>query len=141
MNYNIYMKEALKLAKIAYKNDEVPIGAVVVRNNVIIGKGYNTKNGSKDATNHAEIIAIREACKVVGDWRLTDCILFTTLEPCPMCWGAIKESRIKKVIISANNLKENLKNNAIDEHIEIVDNILKEESLILLQKFFKEKRK
>ena len=133
-----FMKEALREAKKAFDLDEVPIGSVIVQNVKIIGRGYNTKNSSNDATNHAEIIAIREACKYNKDWRLNDCILYTTLEPCHMCYGAILESRIKKVVVASRNAEIN-RNDYKD--IDVVYDVLNDESLKLIQKFFKGKRK
>ena len=94
------MLEALKLAQIAYKKNEVPIGAVVVRNGKVIAKGYNTREKSQQATNHAEIIAINKACKKLKSWRLNDCEMYVTLEPCAMCAGAILNARIKVVHIA-----------------------------------------
>ena len=95
------MNEAISLAKIAEQNGDVPVGAVVVRNNKIIGRGYNMREQNSDATAHAEIIAIKEACKELGSWHLDDCELYVTLEPCPMCAGAIINSRIKTVKFGA----------------------------------------
>ena len=92
-----YMKEALKLSKKALKCGEVPVGAIIVQNNKIIGKGYNQKELKKNSLKHAELIAIDKASKTIGDWRLNECILYTTLFPCPMCASAIQQSRIKKI--------------------------------------------
>ena len=94
---DFYMTEALKLARKAFKAGEVPIGAIIVDNNRIIGKGYNQKEKKKNSLKHAELIAIDEASKSVGDWRLNNCVLYTTLFPCPMCASAIQQSRIKKI--------------------------------------------
>ncbi len=94
-----FMKEALKEAKKAYKKLEVPVGTVIVKNGEIIARAYNQKESKKNATKHAEIIAIEKACKKIDNWRLNDCELYVTLEPCPMCAGAIMNSRIKKVYI------------------------------------------
>jgi tRNA(adenine34) deaminase len=100
-----YMKEALKQAKKAYALGEVPIGCVIVRDGKIIGRGYNRRNTDKNTLSHAEITAIRKASKKVGDWRLEDCSLYVTLEPCPMCAGAIVQARIPEVIIGCMNPK------------------------------------
>ena len=100
-----FMKEALKEAKKAYKIGEIPIGAVVVKDNEIIARGHNQKEIKKDATKHAEIIAIQKASKIVQGWRLEDCEMYVTLEPCMMCTGAIIQSRIKKVYIGAMDEK------------------------------------
>lgn len=96
---NFFLEEALKEAKISLKLDEVPVGAVIVRDNEIIGRGHNLKETLKDCTAHAEIKAIGEASKQVESWRLSDCDLYVTLEPCIMCAGAILNSRIKRVFI------------------------------------------
>lgn len=94
---NNYFDECIKLSKISYDNNDVPVGAVVVINNEIIGRGFNNRFNSKDVTDHAEIVAIREAARKIGDWRLSDCDLYVTLKPCAMCSEVIKESRIKNV--------------------------------------------
>ena len=100
---NTFMKEALKLARKAEEQGEIPVGAVVVRNGEIIGRGYNQRESRKNAVLHAEMIAIEEACGVVGDWRLRDCTLYVTLEPCPMCAGAIVNSRIERVVFGTSD--------------------------------------
>ncbi len=97
------MKEALSLAKKAYNQGEIPVGAVIVRNGEIIGRGYNRCEELKDPLLHAEIVAIKEAVSVVGDWRLSNCEMYVTLEPCAMCSGAIINSRIKTVYIAAKD--------------------------------------
>ena len=98
------MNLAIKMARFAYMRNEVPVGAVVINcDNNMVTKGYNQKNSSKLVTKHAEIIAIERMCKKIGDWRLSNCVLYVTLEPCLMCIGAIIESRIKKVVIGCNN--------------------------------------
>lgn len=132
----IFMKEAIKQAKNAYNIDEVPVGAVIVKDNKIISKGYNKIETTNDSTNHAEIIAIKKASKKINNWRLNECELYVTLEPCDMCKGAIQNSRIKNVyyLISKEN-KYNIKTNF--EKI-----CFKEynDYLVLLKKFFEEKR-
>ena len=132
-----YMKEALKLAMKAFDEDEIPVGAIVVKNNKIIGCGYNQKEKTKKPLKHAELIAIEEACKTIGDWRLNDCEIYVTLEPCQMCMGAIFETRINKIVygISKNERMFNIKND-----INIYGGILEKECLEILQKFFKNKR-
>ena len=100
-----YMKIALQEAKKAYDNNEVPIGCVIVYNDEIIGIGANMRVTDKNVLSHAEIIAINEACGFMGDWRLEDCTLYVTVEPCPMCAGAIVQARIKKVVFGAENPK------------------------------------
>ena len=132
----IFMIEAIKQAKNAYNIDEVPVGAVIVKDNKIISKGYNKIETTNDSTNHAEIIAIKKASKKINNWRLNECELYVTLEPCDMCKGAIQNSRIKNVyyLISKKN-KYNIKTNF--EKI-----CFKEynDYLVLLKKFFEEKR-
>lgn len=98
-----YMNEAIKESKKAIKKGEVPIGCVVVFENKIIGRGYNKKENRNDSTMHAEIIAIKRACHKIKDWRLNKCSIYVTVEPCPMCMGAIKESRIREVICGIRN--------------------------------------
>lgn len=100
-----YMKAAVAQAKKAYKLNEVPIGCVIVHKGRIIGRGYNRRNTDKTALGHAEITAIKKACKIIGDWRLEDCTIYITLEPCQMCAGAIVQSRIPRVVIGSMNPK------------------------------------
>lgn len=104
-----YMLIALKEARKAYANDEVPVGAVIVQNNKIIGKAYNKKEQNKCALLHAELIAIEKACKKVSNWRLVDSTIYVTLEPCPMCASAIKQSRIKKIVYLFENSNSDTK--------------------------------
>ena len=98
-----YMKAAIRQAKKAYALDEVPIGCVIVQNDKIIARGYNRRNTDKNALAHAEIAAIRKASRKTGDWRLEDCTMYVTLEPCQMCAGAIVQSRMKRVVIASMN--------------------------------------
>ena len=100
-----YMKEALKQARKAYELGEVPIGCVIVHQGKIIGRGYNRRNTDKNTLSHAEITAIRKASKVIGDWRLEECTLYVTLEPCQMCAGAIVQARIPETVIGCMNPK------------------------------------
>lgn len=95
------MKEAIKQAQKSFLQDEVPIGAVIVKDGKIISRGYNTRNKTQNAINHAEIIAITKACKKLGSWRLEDCDIYVTLEPCPMCAGAILNARMKNLYFGA----------------------------------------
>lgn len=131
------MNIALELAKKAYIEDEIPVGAVIVKNGEIIGCGYNQKEQTKNPLKHAELIAIENACKNVGDWRLNDCEIYVTLEPCQMCMGAIVETRIKKIIYGTSK-NEQMFYNLND--IEIIGGILKNECLEILQRFFQNKR-
>lgn len=139
-----YMTIALKEAKKAFKKNEVPIGTVIIKNNKIIAKAHNQKEKTNIVTKHAEIIAIEKACKKLKTWHLNECILYTTVEPCLMCSGAIIQSRIKKVIFATTNekygqLKNIVKNN--NYKIQIEEGILKNKSIELLQNFFNKKRK
>ncbi len=119
---------ALEEAKKAYDENEVPVGAVIVKNNVVIARTHNVKLKTNNVLNHAEILAILKASSVIGDWRLNDCVMYITLEPCPMCAGAIAQSRIKKIFIGAeSNIKSNkkiindiLQNNDYYHNVEVV---------------------
>ncbi len=136
----LYMEEALRQAKKAFKNGEVPVGAVVVKNEKIIARGYNKKEKSKDGTNHAEIIAIKKACKVQKDWRLNDCTLYVTLEPCLMCVGAAIETRMERLVYGTKNNKkgyENIEKKLLD----INGGVMEKEATKIIKSFFKEKRK
>lgn len=137
------MNLAIKMAKFAYTRNEVPVGAIVVNSdNDMVTKGYNQKNSSKLITKHAEIIAIERMCKEIGDWRLSNCVLYVTLEPCLMCIGAIIESRIKKVVIGCNNShNQDLIGILRKNNIEVVENVLSNECSMILKDFFKAKRK
>lgn len=144
-----FMKEALKEAKKAYKKLEVPVGVVIVKDNKIIARGYNQKEMKNNPIKHAEIIAIEKACKKLNNWRLNDCEMYVTLEPCPMCAGAIINSRIKKVYIGAVQEKTGAcgsKVNLIEKYnsetkVDTEFGILQDKCLELVQDFFKELRK
>lgn len=137
---NLFMQEAVKQSLVAQKNDDVPVGAVIVCNNKIIAKSHNKKERSNDATNHAEILAISKACKKRNSWHLDDCELYCTMEPCMMCCGAIIQSRIKKIYYLVKNEKfgctELLKNSKIDV-VEMEDIF---DMKYILSNFFKNKR-
>lgn len=135
------MKIAFKESEKAYKIDEIPVGAVVVRNGKVISKGYNMKEKYNDPTMHAEIIAIRKACKKLKDWRLNDCILYVTMEPCEMCLNVILESRIKDIVCGIKDKK----NSKIDvlirkSQINIVYGVYEKKILEELNAFFQKIR-
>ena len=143
-----YMKEAMKQARKAYKLGEVPIGCVIVHEGRIIGRGYNRRNTDKNTLAHAEITAINRASKVIGDWRLEDCTLYVTLEPCQMCAGAIVQSRIPRVVVGCMNPKAgctgsilNLLNiQAFNHQADLTTGVLEEEGSQLMKQFFRELR-
>lgn len=143
-----YMKAALREAKKAYKLEEVPIGCVIVQNDKIIARGYNRRNTDKNTLAHAEISAIKKASKKTGDWRLEDCTMYVTLEPCQMCAGAIVQSRLGKVVIGSMNPKAGCAGSVINllqmkqfnHQVEMVTGILDEECSTMLSVFFQELR-
>lgn len=147
-NHTEYMKEALKEAKKAAEELEVPVGAVVVYKNEIIARGRNRREFSKNALFHAEIEAINNACKKLNSWRLIDCTLYATLEPCPMCTGAIINSRISEVVYGAKDPKAgscesviNLFSLPYNHKPKVTSGILKEECSGILSDFFKKLRR
>ena len=143
-----FMKMAYKLAQKAYDIGEVPIGAVIVKDGAILAKAYNKRNFKKLATAHAEILAIEKACKKLNDWRLDGCEMYVTLEPCPMCAGAIVNSRIQKLYFGAYERKSGsvlsnyqiLFKGGLNHTVEAEGGILEEDCSSLLKKFFKSKR-
>ncbi len=143
-----YMRAALAQAKKAYKLGEVPIGCVIVYQDKIIGRGYNRRNTDKTPLAHAEITAIKKAGKVIKDWRLEDCKLYVTLEPCQMCSGAIVQARIPEVIMGAMNPKAGcagsvmdiLNNPEFNHQVNVKKGVLEEECSMILKKFFEELR-
>ena len=145
---NYFMKEALKQAKKAYNIKEVPIGCVIVYEGKIIARGYNRRNTDKNTLSHAELNAIRKASKKLGDWRLDDCEMYVTLEPCQMCAGAIVQSRIKKIYIGAMNPKAGCAGSILNlldvekfnHKVEINKGIMEKECSDMLKLFFKELR-
>lgn len=145
----VYMKEALKEAIKAYELNEVPIGAVIVRDGEIVGRGFNQKETLKDATLHAEITAIKDACNRLGGWRLPGCTMYVTLEPCPMCAGAIVNARIERLVIATRDLKTgacgsvlNITNNQNLNHQPVAEfGLLEEECSNLLKVFFAQLRR
>lgn len=144
-----YMKEALKQAKKAAVIDEVPIGCVIVHEGKIIARGYNRRNKEGSTLAHAEIIAIKKASRKLNDWRLEECTMYVTLEPCPMCAGAIVQARIPKVVIGAMNPKAGCAGSILDmfqvrefnHQVEKVSGVLEEECSNIMTKFFRELRK
>lgn len=144
-----YMREAIKQAKKAYEMNEVPIGCVIVCEDKIISRGYNRRTTDKNPLAHAEMIAIKKASKKVGDWRLEDCTMYVTLEPCQMCSGAIVQSRMKKVVVGCMNAKAGcagsilnlLQMDAFNHQVELETGVLEEECSLLMKNFFKELRK
>ena len=144
-----FMQEAIKEAKKAYKKLEVPVGAVIVKNGEIIAKAHNLKETKFDTTKHAEILAIQKASKKLKSWRLLDCEMYITLEPCSMCAGAIINSRIKKIYIGAMDEKTGaagsklnlFKDYTFNHNVEIETNVMQDECEKILKDFFKELRK
>lgn len=142
-----FMREAMRLAAMAEEIDEVPVGALVVRNGEIIAKAYNTREHSKCATHHAEILAIEEACRVLGGWRLIGCTLYVTMEPCAMCGGAIINARIPRVVYGAPDLRFgafgsliNLADIPLNHKPQVLGGVLKDENVDILRSYFKKKR-
>ena len=143
-----YMREALRQAKKAYALDEVPIGCVIVQRDKIIARGYNRRNTEGNTLAHAELAAIKKASKKTGDWRLEDCTMYVTLEPCQMCAGAIVQSRMQKVVIGSMNPKAGcagsilnlLQMSEFNHQVEIERGILGEECSAMLSNFFRELR-
>ena len=149
MENSFYMKEALKEAYKAYEKKETPIGAIIVKDGEIIARAHNLTEELKDPTAHAEILAIRKASKKLGGWRLVDCDLYVTMEPCIMCSGAIANSRIKKLIIGTKHIKNSYTEKQHefkidyykDNNIQITFGVLEEDCSTILQEFFKNLRK
>ena len=142
------MQAAIRMAKKAGKKDEVPIGAVIIKNGRIIAKGYNTRETRRDPLGHAEIIAIRKAARKMGGWRLSGCTLYVTLEPCPMCAGAIINARIDTVVFGAYDPKAgafgslyDLSEGKLNHKPNIIGGVLKDQCAALLKDFFASKRK
>ena len=142
-----YMRECMALAKEAEERDEVPVGALVVRDGVVIAKASNTRESSKCATHHAEILAIEEACRVLGGWRLIGCTLYVTMEPCAMCAGAIINSRIERVVYGTRDIRFGAFGSLIDlarvplNHTPtVLGGVLEDENRQILSDYFKKKR-
>jgi len=143
-----YMKEAIRQAKKAAALKEVPIGCVIVHDGKIIARGYNRRTVDKNVLAHAEIIAMRKACRIIGDWRLEDCTMYVTLEPCQMCSGALVQSRIDEVVIGCMNAKAGcagsvmnlLQVDGFNHQVKIIQGVLEEECSSMLSEFFRKLR-
>lgn len=143
-----YMKAAIKQAQKAYALEETPIGCVIVHKDKIIGRGYNRRNTDKNPLAHAEIAAIKKASKKIGDWRLEECTMYITLEPCQMCSGAIVQSRIERVVVGCMNPKAGCAGSILNlldvrefnHQVELTTGILEEECSMLMKNFFRELR-
>ena len=143
-----YMKQALRLAKKAMDSGDVPIGCLIVYDGKVIARGYNRRNKEKQSLAHAELIAIRKASKVIGDWRLEECKMYVTLEPCQMCAGAIVQARIPEVVIGCMNPKAGCAGSIINlldmqefnHQVKVTRGVLEEECSVLLKNFFKDLR-
>ena len=143
-----YMKEALSLAREAEARDEVPVGALIVHRGEVIARASNTRESSKCATHHAELLAIEEACRVLGGWRLPECTLYVTMEPCVMCAGAIINARIDRVVYGTHDIRFGAFGSLIDipkvplnHKVEVTSGILADECREILTNYFKAKRK
>ncbi len=144
-----FMKEAVRQAKKAQALGDVPIGCVIVYQGKIIARGYNRRMADKNTLSHGEIIAIKKACKKIGDWRLEDCTMYVTLEPCPMCAGAIVQARIPKVVVGCMNPKAGCAGSVLDlfhepgfnHQVEMEEGVLGEECSQMMKDFFKEIRR
>ena len=147
--YVKYMKMAIEEARLAAKEDEVPVGCVIVKDDKVIAKAHNLRETNRDPLGHAETIAIKEASKVLNDWQLVNCELYVTVEPCIMCAGAIIQSRISKVIYGAPDLKGGafggsinvLDANNINHRPEVIKGVLEKECTEIIKSYFKSKRK
>lgn len=142
------MKEALKEAYKAYAIGEIPVGCVIVKDGKVIARGYNKRESLQDVTLHAEIIAIKKACKKLGSWRLENCDMFVTLEPCPMCSGAIIQSRIKNLYIGAYDPKTGAAGSVLDlfsysfnHKVNLYKEVMMDECSTIIKEFFKQLRK
>lgn len=149
IDHSLWMKQALLQAEKAFAAEEVPVGAIVVHNGKVIGRGYNQKEQFNDPTAHAEMIAITAAANTLGDWRLNDCYLYVTKEPCPMCSGAIINARIKMIIFGCydeergccGSLYQLCGDPRFKTKIAVKGGVLENDSLSLIQNFFKVRRK
>ncbi len=148
LNDEQYMELALRQAEDAANCGEVPIGAVLVKDDIVLAAERNRREELKDATAHAEMLAIRRACELLGGWRLSGCTLYVTLEPCPMCAGAMIQARIDRLVFGANDPKggaagtlyDIVRDQRLNHRLEVSSGILEEECAVLLQQFFRERR-
>ncbi|MBU1320681.1 MAG: tRNA adenosine(34) deaminase TadA [candidate division Zixibacteria bacterium] len=147
--HNLFMREALREAEKAAEKGEVPVGCVIVHDNRIIGRGYNRREALQDATAHAEIIAISAACQTMHSWRLEDCTMYVTLEPCPMCAGAIVLTRIPVLVYGADDPKAGacgtlldiVRDSRLNHIVDVIDGVMAREAQSLLQDFFRTLRR
>ena len=149
MSDEVFMREALSLALEAAAAGEVPVGAVVVKDGAVVGRGHNRPVVSRDPTAHAEVIALRDAAERIGNYRLADCLLYVTLEPCAMCAGAIMNARISRVVYGAADPKSGacgsvvdlFAENRLNHHATVVGGVMAKEAATLLQEFFSARRR
>lgn len=147
-DHDFWMAQALREAEKAAGEGEVPVGAIIIHNSMVIGRGYNRTEGLKDATAHAEILAIGAASETLGDWRLEECTIYATLEPCPMCAGAIVQARIPLLVYAAPDPKAGacgtlyniVDDSRLNHRVEVVSGVREKESTALLQNFFRRLR-
>jgi tRNA(adenine34) deaminase len=148
-NHNFYMQEAIKEAVKALDDKEVPVGAVIVYKNRIIGRAYNQREMLRDPTAHAEIIALTQAAAWLDSWRLTDTTMYVTLEPCPMCAGALVNARVKRLVYGAKDPKAGacgtlyniVDDKKLNHRLEVISGVMEKDCQMLLKEFFKAKRK
>jgi len=144
-----HMREALREAEKAYAEGEVPVGAVVVRDGAIIGRGHNRREVDNDASAHAELLALRQAARAAGDWRLSEAAVYVTMEPCPMCAGAMVQFRVKRVVYgtddpkagAAGSVVELLREPRFNHQVEVIPGVLEAECREIVQRFFRELRR
>jgi len=149
MSDETFMREALAMAKLAAEAGEVPVGAVLVREGAVVGRGYNRPVTGKDPTAHAEVLALRDAAEQIGNYRLGECELYVTLEPCAMCAGAIMHARVSRVVFGATDPKSGacgsvvdlFAENRLNHHATVTGGVMAEEAASLLQEFFGARRK
>ncbi|MFC1500523.1 tRNA adenosine(34) deaminase TadA [Candidatus Zixiibacteriota bacterium] len=147
-DHRFWMTQALREAERAAEEGEVPVGAVIVHNSMVIGRGYNRPEGLHDATAHAEILAIGAASETLGDWRLEDCTIYVTLEPCPMCAGAIVQARIPQLVYGASDQKAGACGTLYDitndprlnHQVEVIRGVMESDSAAMLKEFFRRLR-